>query len=97
MKKEGRSKPPVLHASFPHPDKRLHRAIAGGHFLQQRWQLREGTFAVHKIARMNHSGLDEFQLASEFLHKNQIALRAFVLVNPPFLHPEEASTRIRRS
>ncbi len=50
------------------------------------------------LAKLNkRMTLDEFQRASEFLHKNQIALRAFVLVNPPFLHPEEASTWIRRS
>jgi archaeosine synthase beta-subunit len=34
--------------------------------------------------------LDQFAEAAEFLRRNQIALRGFLLVNPPFIKPAEA-------
>lgn len=41
--------------------------------------------------------LGQFSAAAEFLHTHGIALRVFVLVQPPFLRPEEALLWARRS
>ena len=50
------------------------------------------------LAKLNkRMTLDGFRRASEFLQRHQIALRAFVLVHPPFLHSDEAIKWIRRS
>ena len=50
------------------------------------------------LARLNKGmTLDLFRRASEFLQRNQIALRSFVLVHPPFLQSEEAIRWTQRS
>ena len=41
--------------------------------------------------------LDQFARAAEFLRQNEIALRVFILVNPPFLDKDEALHWTKRS
>ncbi len=41
--------------------------------------------------------LDQFQAAAEFLRRNQIDLRVFILVQPPFMAPEESLHWAQRS
>ena len=41
--------------------------------------------------------LDQFAAAAEFLQKNEIDLRVFILVQPPFMRAEEALTWAKRS
>ena len=50
------------------------------------------------LARLNkRMTLDQFASAAEFLRSNQIALRAFILVKPPFQTAEEALEWCQRS
>ena len=41
--------------------------------------------------------LEQFRVAAEFLRRNQIALRVFILVQPPFMHPSESLHWAERS
>ena len=41
--------------------------------------------------------LEQFRGAAEFLRKNEIALRVFILINPPFLAESEALPWAKRS
>src|SRR5262245_13937899 len=59
-----------------------------------------GLETVHPevLSRLNKNmTLDQFAFAAEFLHKHNVALRAFVLVQPPFLDEAEALAWARRS
>ena len=59
-----------------------------------------GLETVHPIAleRLNKGmTLDDFRRAADFLLEHQIALRAFVLVHPPFVPSTEALEWVRRS
>jgi hypothetical protein len=52
-----------------------------------------GLETVHPIAlgRLNKGmTLDDFRRAADFLRDHHVALRAFVLVQPPFVNPSEA-------
>ncbi|MGC2617777.1 MAG: radical SAM protein [Acidobacteriaceae bacterium] len=41
--------------------------------------------------------LDQFKAAADFLHRNSIDLRVFILVQPPFMRPEESLHWAERS
>jgi len=59
-----------------------------------------GLETVHPEAldRMNkRMTLDQFARSSEYLRKNNIDLRVFILVQPPFMHPEESLYWAQRS
>jgi hypothetical protein len=59
-----------------------------------------GLETVHPevLARLNkRMTLDQFAGAAEFLRRNEIALRVFILVKPPFLDEGEALEWARRS
>src|SRR5438876_7007399 len=59
-----------------------------------------GLETVHSevLSRLNkRMTLEGFARAAEFLRRNQIALRAFILVKPPFLDEEEALFWAKRS
>ena len=50
------------------------------------------------LARLNkRMTLDQFANAANFLRKNEIALRVFILVKPPFLDEDEALHWAKRS
>ena len=59
-----------------------------------------GLETVHKetLNRLNKRfTLQEFLESAQFLHKNAIALRSFLLVQPPFLRKEQSEGWVKRS
>ena len=50
------------------------------------------------LERLNkHMTLEQFARAAEFLRRNGIALRVFLLVRPPFVSADESERWVRRS
>ncbi len=67
---------------------------------EPRLEVAMGLETVHPrvLPRLNkRMTLDQFRRAARFLSRHEIALRAFVLVKPPFLEEEEAVEWSRRS
>ena len=65
-----------------------------------RLEVAMGLETVHPrvLPRLNkRMSLDQFRRAASFLRRHEIALRAFVLVKPPFLEEEQAIEWSRRS
>ena len=72
-----------------------HGAAAG-----QKLEVAMGLETAHPqiLAKLNkRMTLDQFRRAAEFLRENDIALRVFVLVKPPFLDESEALHWAKRS
>jgi len=68
--------------------------------LQGRLEVAMGLETAHPqtLERLNkRMTLDQFATAAEFLRKNEIALRAFILVKPPFQTDAEALSWSRKS
>ena len=65
-----------------------------------RLEVAMGLETVHPevLDRLNkRMTLDQFARSSEYLQRNGIDLRVFILVQPPFMHPEEALHWAQRS
>jgi archaeosine synthase beta-subunit len=83
-----------------------HPALVDDHCLRFRDRLKcrleiaTGLETVHPdiLPKLNkRMTLDQFSVAATFLRSNDIDLRVFVLVQPPFMQPEEAVLWARRS
>lgn len=76
-----------------HPRFLGRRCLAFAEDLRGRLEVAIGLETIHPVAfpRLNKGmNLEDFDRAAEFLHEADIALRAFVLVSPPFVPAEEA-------
>jgi radical SAM enzyme (TIGR01210 family) len=92
--------------SFERTIVECHPALIGDAFLQFRdllahpLEVAMGLETAHPeiLERLNkRMTLDLFSTAAEFLRKNGIDLRVFILVQPPFMHPDEALLWAQRS
>jgi archaeosine synthase beta-subunit len=75
-----------------HPAFINQRCIDFRNFLNGRLEIAMGLETVHPavLEKLNkRMTLDQFAAAADFLHRNAIDLRAFILVQPPFIQPEE--------
>ena len=76
------------------------RDLLAGLGAQPKLEVAMGLETVHPevLARLNkRMTLEQFAKAANFLRKNDIALRVFILVKPPFLEEEEALHWAKRS
>lgn len=92
--------------SFEHLIVESHPALLGDDclkfrdLLKGRLEVAMGLETVHPeiLPRLNkRMTLEQFSMAAEWLAKNQIDLRAFILVKPPFMDKEEALRWAERS
>jgi archaeosine synthase beta-subunit len=68
--------------------------------LPNQLEIAMGLETVHPeiLERLNkRMTLDQFSAAADFLRRNGIDLRVFILVQPPFMHPDEALHWAQRS
>ncbi|WP_205678673.1 radical SAM protein [Aquisphaera insulae] len=83
-----------------HPALVDHRVMDFRHLLPGRLEIAMGLETVHPevLKRLNkRMTLDRFRRAAEFLGQNQIGLRVFILVRPPWLGDAEGLEWARRS
>jgi len=93
----------LLAASSPFPLKGERAGVRGEVVplaSRSKLEVAMGLETVHQevLARLNkRMTLEQFAKAANFLRKNEIALRVFILVKPPFLDEEEALDWAKRS
>jgi len=93
----------LLAASSPFPLKGERAGVRGEVVplaSRSKLEVAMGLETVHRevLARLNkRMTLEQFAKAANFLRKNEIALRVFILVKPPFLDEEEALDWAKRS
>jgi radical SAM enzyme (TIGR01210 family) len=83
-----------------HPSLVSERCVAFRDLLSNRLEVAMGLETVHPavLERLNKKmTLQQFSSAASYLRKNEIDLRVFILVQPPFMRPEESLHWAQRS